>query len=69
MKHEKILRQFEEIEEKVEKLIERCKGLEADNLKLANKLSNWSGNFRKRLRWKLRRRRLSGQRLKACWPS
>jgi len=36
--HEKTLRQFDEIEEKVGKLIDVCKSLEATNLELKNKI-------------------------------
>jgi len=35
-----LLRQFEEIEEKVEKLIGICKSLEVANLKLSNKIKS-----------------------------
>ena len=35
-----LLRQFEEIEKKVEKLIEICKSLEVANLKLSNKIKS-----------------------------
>ncbi|MBL7179364.1 MAG: cell division protein ZapB [Pseudomonadota bacterium] len=38
MDHEKTLRQFDEIEEKVGKLIDVCKSLEATNLELKNKI-------------------------------
>ncbi len=38
MNGEPILRQFEEIEQKVERLIEVCKAHEATNLELENKL-------------------------------
>ena len=38
MDNEKILRQFDEIEQKVEKLIDVCKSLEATNLELNNKV-------------------------------
>lgn len=38
MENEVILRQFEEIEQKVEKLIARCKSLEADKSQLINKI-------------------------------
>lgn len=38
MNNEKILRQFDEIEQKVEKLIDVCKSLEATNLELNNKI-------------------------------
>ena len=38
MSGEPILRQFEEIEQKVERLIEICKAHEATNLELENKL-------------------------------
>ena len=38
MNNEKILRQFDEIEQKVEKLIDVCKSLEATNLELNNKV-------------------------------
>ena len=39
MNNEKILRQFDEIEQKVEKLIDACKSLEATNVKLNNKVA------------------------------
>ena len=35
-----LLRQFEKIEKKVEKLIETCKSLEVANLKLSNKIKS-----------------------------
>ena len=38
MNNEKILRQFDEIEQKVEKLINVCKSLEVTNLELNNKV-------------------------------
>ena len=38
MDNEIILRQFEEIEKKVGKLIDGCKSLEATNLELTNKI-------------------------------
>lgn len=38
MENEEILRQFEEIENKVEKLIGQCKSLEANNLQLADRV-------------------------------
>ncbi|MBU0697919.1 MAG: cell division protein ZapB [Proteobacteria bacterium] len=38
MDNELILRQFDEIEEKVGKLIDVCKSLEATNLELKNKI-------------------------------
>ena len=37
MDKETIVRQFEEIEKKVEKLLEKCKSLEETNLDLTNK--------------------------------
>ena len=37
MDHEKILRQFDEIEHKVGRLIDVCKSLEATNLEFKNK--------------------------------
>jgi protein-arginine kinase activator protein McsA len=36
--HEKVLRQFDEIEQKVGKLIDVCKSLEATNLEFKNKI-------------------------------
>jgi len=39
LNNEKILRQFDEIEQKVEKLIDACKSLEATNVKLNNKVA------------------------------
>ncbi|QTA93198.1 hypothetical protein [Desulfonema magnum] len=39
MENEEILRQFEEIEQKVEKLIELCQSLKADNAQLINKIN------------------------------
>jgi len=38
LNNEKILRQFDEIEQKVEKLIDVCKSLEATNLEFNNKV-------------------------------
>jgi len=38
LSNEKILRQFDEIEQKVGKLIDVCKSLEATNLELKNKV-------------------------------
>ena len=38
MDHEKILRQFDEIEQKIGKLIDVCKSLEATNLEFKNKI-------------------------------
>ena len=38
MDHEKVLRQFDEIEQKVGKLIDVCKSLEATNLEFKNKI-------------------------------
>jgi protein-arginine kinase activator protein McsA len=38
LNNEKILRQFDEIEQKVGKLIDVCKSLEATNLELRNKV-------------------------------
>ena len=38
MDHEKTLKQFDEIEQKVGKLIDVCKSLEATNLELKNKI-------------------------------
>ena len=38
MDHEKILRQFDEIEQKVGKLIDACKSLEATNLEFGTKI-------------------------------
>jgi cell division protein ZapB len=38
--NEFILKQFEEIEQKVEKLIERCNSLEATNLEQKNKIKS-----------------------------
>ena len=40
MDNDLLLRQFGEIEEKVEKLIEICKSLEVANLKLSNKIKS-----------------------------
>ena len=40
MDNELLLRQFGEIEKKVEKLIEICKSLEVANLKLSNKIKS-----------------------------
>ena len=40
MDNELFLGQFNEIEEKVEKLIETCKSLEVTNLKLSNKIKS-----------------------------
>lgn len=48
MGNEDILRQFEEIEQKVEKLIGRCKTLEADNAKLTNEIGRLEQELRKR---------------------
>jgi protein-arginine kinase activator protein McsA len=36
--HEKVLKQFDEIEQKVEKLIDVCKSLEATNLEFKTKI-------------------------------
>ena len=38
MDHEKVLRQFDEIEQKVGKLIDVCKSLEATNLEFETKI-------------------------------
>lgn len=38
MDHEKVLRQFDEIEQKVGKLIDVCKSLEATNLEFKTKI-------------------------------
>ena len=38
MDHEKVLRQFDEIEQKIGKLIDVCKSLEATNLEFKNKI-------------------------------
>ncbi len=38
MEHEKVLRQFDEIEQKVGKLIDVCKSLEATNLEFRTKI-------------------------------
>ena len=38
MDHEKVLRQFDEIEQKVGKLIDVCKSLKATNLELKTKI-------------------------------
>lgn len=40
MENELILKQFEEIEKKVERLIEVCKSREATNLELSNKVKS-----------------------------
>ena len=40
MNDEHVFRQFEEIEQKVERLIEICKAREATNLELKNKIKN-----------------------------
>ncbi|MDM8552744.1 cell division protein ZapB [Desulfobacterales bacterium HSG2] len=48
MENEKILRQFEEVEKKVEKLIGRCKSLESDNSKLTNKINQLEQELQKK---------------------
>jgi len=48
LENEKILRQFEEVEKKVEKLIERCKSFEADNSKLTNKVTQLEQELQKK---------------------
>ncbi|MFC1828925.1 cell division protein ZapB [Thermodesulfobacteriota bacterium] len=45
MDNEIILRQFEEIEQKVEKIINTCKALEATNLELKNKTERLEGEL------------------------
>ena len=45
MDNEKILRQFEEIEQKVEELVNTRKALEASNLELKNKVERLEGEL------------------------
>lgn len=45
MENEIILRQFEEIEQKVEKIVNTCKALEATNLELKNKIERLEGEL------------------------
>ena len=49
MNNEKILRQFDEIEQKVEKLIDVCKSLEATNSELNNKVEKLEQELRNKL--------------------
>ena len=48
MESEEILRQFEEIEQKVEKLISRCRSLEADNTNFMNEIERLEQELQKR---------------------
>ena len=45
MENEIILRQFEEIEQKVETIVSTCKALEATNLELKNKIERLEGEL------------------------
>lgn len=55
MENEKILKQFEEVEKKVEKLINRCKSLESDNSKLTNKIEQLERELQKKTEMENRR--------------
>ena len=49
MENDAILRQFEEIEQKVEKLIDTCKQLEATNSTLSDKVGQLEGELQGRV--------------------
>ena len=55
MENEEILRQFEEVENKVEKLINRCKSLESDNSKLTNKIGQLEQELQEKVELENRR--------------
>jgi len=47
--NEQIIEQFDEIEQKVEKLIETCKSYKADNLKLKNRIEKMEEELREKV--------------------
>ena len=49
MDNEIILRQFEEIEQKVEKIVNTCKAFEATNLELTNKIERLEGELQEKI--------------------